>query len=261
MAQTDLVVHLLIEFRRLAARPQRIFAPGPGFINNLLTKKAHHVRIYLPPDANCLLSTVDHCLTSTDKINLVIASKQRMPQWLKIQEAVDHCRRGATVWRWASIDEGEDPDVVLCAAGVYPTNEVMAAAALLREELPALRVRVVNVTDLLILELESFHPHGLTQEDFADLFTSDRPVIFNFHGYPSAVKQLIFSRPALTRFQVNGYIEEGTTTTPFDLFVQNRASRYHVVMQAARVGAEFNAEVAAQAESIVSRYERKLTEH
>jgi xylulose-5-phosphate/fructose-6-phosphate phosphoketolase len=234
---------------------------GPGFINNLLTKKADHVRIYLPPDANCLLSTVDHCLTSKDKINLVIASKQPMPQWLSVDEAIDHCSRGATIWRWASSNNGERPDVVLAAAGVYPTNEVMAAAALLRVELPALRVRVVNVTDLLILEPESFHPHGLTQGTFDELFTADRPVIFNFHGYPAAVKQLLFDRPAFGRFQVNGYIEEGTTTTPFDLFVQNRASRYHVVMQAARAAEKFNPQVAAQVEAVVSRYERKLAEH
>lgn len=234
---------------------------GPGFINNLLTKKANHVRIYLPPDTNCLLSTVDHCLTSKDKINLVIASKQKMPQWLNVDEASEHCRRGASVWRWASTNDGEDPEIVLAAAGVYPTNEVMAAAHLLREELPNLRVRVVNVTDLLILEADSNHPHGLAPEAFEKLFTVDKPVIFNFHGYPSAVKQLLFERPNLQRFQINGYIEEGTTTTPFDLFVLNRASRYHVVMQAARAAAKSNAEVAAQVERIISRYEGKLKEH
>jgi xylulose-5-phosphate/fructose-6-phosphate phosphoketolase len=234
---------------------------GPGFIDNLLTKKAQHVRIYLPPDTNCLLSTVDHCLTSKDKINLVFASKQLMPQWLSVEDAAEHCRRGATVWRWASTADGEGPEVVLAAAGVYPTGEVMAAAWLLREELPDLRVRVVNVTDLLILEEDSFHPHGLTQAAFDELFTSDKSVIFNFHGYPMAVKQLLFDRPALARFRINGYIEEGTTTTPFDLFVQNRASRYHVLMQAVRAAAESNARVAARADDILARYERKLKEH
>jgi xylulose-5-phosphate/fructose-6-phosphate phosphoketolase len=234
---------------------------GPGFINNLLTKKAQHVRIYLPPDSNCLLSTIDHCLTSTDKINLVIASKQMMPQWLAIEDAADHCRRGASIWRWASTDNGENPDVVLAAAGVYPTNEIMAAAHLLREELPELRVRVVNVTDLLILEHDSFHPHGLTQEAFDALFTSDSPVIFNFHGYPVAVKQLLFNRSGFSRFQINGYIEEGTTTTPFDLFVQNRASRYHVLMQAVRATSTNNAQVADKADGIIDRYEKKLVEH
>jgi xylulose-5-phosphate/fructose-6-phosphate phosphoketolase len=218
---------------------------GPGFINNLLTKKARHVRIYLPPDTNCLLSTIDHCLTSTDKIILVIASKQPMPQWLSMPEADEHCRNGASIWRWASTREGEEPEVVLASAGVYPTQEVMAAAWLLRREVPGLRVRVVNVTDLLILEPESHHPHGLTQAAFEGLFTRDKPVIFNFHGYPEAVEQLLFHRlGAFPRFQINGYIEEGTTTTPFDLFVQNRASRYHVLMQAVRAAAGSSAHVA-----------------
>jgi xylulose-5-phosphate/fructose-6-phosphate phosphoketolase len=234
---------------------------GPGFIDNLLTKKARHVRIYLPPDTNCLLSTIDHCLTSTDKINLVIASKQPMPQWLPVEEAAEHCRRGASVWRWASTNDGEDPEVVLAAAGVYPTHEVMAAARLLREDLAGLRVRVVNVTDLLILERDSHHPHGLGQEAFDRLFTGDRPVVFNFHGYPTAVKQLLFDRPVFPRFQVNGYIEEGTTTTPFDLFVQNRASRYHVAMQAVRAAAKSNTRVAGQADQVLARYEGKLKEH
>lgn len=234
---------------------------GPGFINNLLTKKSEHVRVYLPPDTNCLLSTIDHCLTSTDKINLVIASKQQMPQWLSIGDAIEHCRAGASVWRWASTNDGERPDVVLAAAGVYPTNETIAAAALLRAELPMLRVRVVNVTDLLILEMDSHHPHGLTESVFTDLFTADRPVIFNFHGYPGAVKQLLFDRPALSRFQINGYIEEGTTTTPFDLLVRNRASRYHIVMQAVRAAAPFSQAVATQVKVTESRYARKLTEH
>jgi xylulose-5-phosphate/fructose-6-phosphate phosphoketolase len=232
---------------------------GPGFINNLLTKKAKHVRIYLPPDTNCLLSTINHCLTSTDKINLVIASKQQMPQWLPVGEADEHCRKGATIWRWASTFDGQHPDVVLAASGVYPTNELMAAAQLLRKELPNLRVRVVNVTDLLILQPDSLHPHGLTPEAFEDLFTADKPVIFNFHGYPVAVKQLLFDRPAFARFQINGYIEEGTTTTPFDLCVQNLASRYHVVMQAVRAVAGFNFNV--EADAIASRYEEKLAEH
>jgi xylulose-5-phosphate/fructose-6-phosphate phosphoketolase len=151
--------------------------------------------------------------------------------------------------------------VVLAGAGVYPTQEVMAAAWLLRRELPGLRVRVVNVTDLLILEPDTLHPHGLTQADFEGLFTSRKPVIFDFHGYPSAVKQLLFERPAFPRFQVNGYIEEGTTTTPFDLFVQNRASRYDVLMQAVRAAAESDARVSARADGILARYEGKLREH
>jgi xylulose-5-phosphate/fructose-6-phosphate phosphoketolase len=144
--------------------------------------------------------------------------------------------RGQPIWRWASTFDGHNPDMVLAGAGVYPTNEIMGAAQLLRKELPNLRVRVVNVTDLLILQPDNFHPHGLTPEAFDDLFTSDKPVVFDFHGYPGAVKQLLFDRPAVPRFLINGYIEERTTTTPFDLCVQNLASRYHVVMQAVRCG-------------------------
>jgi xylulose-5-phosphate/fructose-6-phosphate phosphoketolase len=233
----------------------------PGFLNTLLNKKAQHVRIYLPPDTNCLLSTIDHCLTSTDKINLVIASKQPMPQWLSIEDADAHARAGASVWRWASTADGEQPDVVLAGAGVYPTAEVLAAAGLLRRELSELRVRVVNVTDLLILESDSYHPHGLTAERFAELFTPDRPVVFNFHGYPSAVKQLLWERPLHERFVVNGYREEGTTTTPFSLLVMNGVDRYHVLIQAVRAGARTNPAVAAKGDVVIQRYERKLAEH
>jgi xylulose-5-phosphate/fructose-6-phosphate phosphoketolase len=233
----------------------------PGFINTLLNKKAQHVRVYLPPDANSLLSTIDHCLTSTDKINLVIASKQPMPQWLPVEEADAHCRAGASVWEWASTDGGAAPDVVLACSGVYPTAEVLAATGLLRRELPELRVRMVNVTDLLILELDSYHPHGLSPERFDDLFTPDRPVVFNFHGYPSAVKQLLWERPRHERFVINGYREEGTTTTPFALLAMNGVDRYHVLMQAVRAGAPRNPAVAAKADGVVHRYERKLAEH
>ncbi|HET6574404.1 MAG TPA: phosphoketolase family protein [Fimbriiglobus sp.] len=224
----------------------------PGFINTLLNKKARNVRIYLPPDANCLLSTVDHCLTSLDKINLVIASKQPMPQWLTADEAAEHCKYGASVWRWASTFDGDRPDVVLACCGVYPTAEVLAAAWLLRRELPELRVRVVNVTDLLILELDSYHPHGLSPEQYDVLFTADRPVVFNFHGYPSAVKQLLFERPRKRRFTINGYIEEGTTTTPFTLLAVNGVDRYTVAAQAVRA--------AGRADEVAGRLERKRAE-
>lgn len=235
---------------------------GPGFINNLLTRKAQQARIYLPPDTNCLLSTVDHCLTSTDKINLVIASKQSMPQWLSIEDAIEHCRLGASIWRWASTANGENPDIVLAAAGVYLTAEVMAAAALLRQEWPELRVRVVNVTDLLILEPNTYHPHGLSQAKFDELFTADRPVIFNFHGYPGAVKQLLFNRAdAANRFQINGYIEEGTTTTPFDMMVVNKASRFHIIIQTAQAVALNNPAQANRAQALIAQYENKLAEH
>ena len=233
---------------------------GPGFINNLLTRKAEQARVYLPPDTNCLLSTVDHCLTSTNKINLVIASKQKMPQWLTMDEAIEHCRRGASVWDWASTDEGNNPHVVLTGIGVYPMAEVMAAVKILREELPELRVRVVNVTDLLILEPNNSHPHGLSEEAFEALFTGDKPVILNFHGYPGAVKQLLYNRPGARRFQINGYLEEGTTTTPFDLMVRNRVSRFHLVLQAL-VASELTPELQTQSVLLQTKMNEKLAEH
>lgn len=234
---------------------------SPGFINAVLNKKAQVARIYLPPDANCLISTVDHCLRSTEYVNLVVANKQPMPQWLSMSDAVAHCRAGASVWQWASIDDGINPDVVLVGIGDNPTLEVMAAAQILRAEMPELRVRVVNVTDLLVLEHESLHPHGLDDEMFEALFTADRPVIINFHGYPSAVKQLLFGRPRLERFRINGYQEEGTTTTPFDMNVRNGTSRYHLIMQAIRLTAAHNLYVAARASERVHHYEYVLRDH
>ncbi len=232
---------------------------GPGFINNLLNKKAKNVRVYLPPDTNCLLSTMNHCLTSTDKINLVIASKQEMPQWLTMDEAIEHCRSGASIWQWAgTAAPGEEPDVVLAGAGVYPMAEVMGAAWLLRRDLPRLKTRVVNVTDLLILERDTTHPHGLKQSEFDHLFGADRSVIFNFHGYPSAVKQLIFDRDCASRFTVNGYLEEGTTTTPFSLLNQNGVDRYTVAMQALDAASRVNPQVAAAADDLINRYRHEL---
>jgi len=232
----------------------------PGFINTLLNKKARNVRVYLPPDANCLLSTIDHCMTSLDKINLVIASKQPMPQWLTAAEAADHCRDGASVWGWASTAGGADPDVVLACSGVYPTTEALAAAWHLRRELPELRLRLVNITDLLILELDSYHPHGLGPEQFDDLFPPDRPVVYNFHGYPSAVKQLLFARPHIHRFEVNGYEEEGTTTTPFSLLAANRVDRYTVLAQLVLAAARRSPAVASRADEVIGSAERKRTE-
>jgi xylulose-5-phosphate/fructose-6-phosphate phosphoketolase len=234
---------------------------GPGFINNLLTKKGHTYRIYLPPDANSLLSTMDHCLRSTDYINLVIAGKQPMPQWLSLDEAVEHCRLGASIWRWASTNGGEDPQIVLAACGDNLTMETIAAAQLLREEEPGWRVRVVNVTDLMTLGIPQKYPHGLSQDRFQRLFPLECPVIFNFHGYTAAIKQLCWERPGNERFDVNGFREEGSTTTPFDMQVRNRTSRYHVVIQAAETLARRHPAVAARAEEIVRRYEGRLREH
>ncbi len=234
---------------------------SPGFINTILNKKPGLLRVYLPPDANCLISTVDHCLRSKNYVNLVIANKAPMPQWLSMPDAIAHCRAGASVWQWASIDDGVDPDVVLVGIGDSPTLEVMAAAHILRSEMPELRVRVVNVTDLLVLEEESEHPHGLDAEMFAALFTLDRPVIINFHGYPSAVKQLLFGRPNIHRFRINGYREEGTTTTPFDMSVRNGTSRFHLILQAIRMAVAHNSRVAARASERVHHYEYVLADH
>ena len=234
---------------------------GPGFINNLLTKKGETYRIYLPPDANSLLSTMDHCLRSTNYINVVIAGKQPMPQWLTMEEAIEHCRLGASVWRWASSHEGEDPEIVLAACGDNLTMEALAAAAILRERAPDWRVRVVNVTDLLALGIPQKYPHGFDEDRFQRLFPLDVPVVFNFHGYTAAIKQLCWERPGSQRFDVNGYREEGSTTTPFDMMVRNRTSRYHLVIQAAQKIAKRRPSTAARAEEIVREHERKLREH
>jgi xylulose-5-phosphate/fructose-6-phosphate phosphoketolase len=230
---------------------------GPGFINSLLTKKGSIVRIYLPPDANTLVSTLNHCLASTGYINLVIATKQPLPQWLTMEEAIAHNDAGASIWAWAGQGDAEQPDVVLAGAGNVPTIEVLAAAKLLREELPELAVRVVNVVDLLVLDSVAGHPHRMDDEEFARLFTANCPVIFNFHGYPSAIHQLIYKRSHPQRFHVRGYVEEGTTTTPFDMLARNQTSRYHILMEALRRVSGFS----SRAAPIIERYERKLREH
>ena len=231
---------------------------SPGFINSLLNKKGDIMRVYLPPDANCLLSTIDHCLGGVDHVNLIIANKNPMPCWLTMEESIAHCRAGASIWPWASTDGGAEPDVVLVGIGDVVTMEVMAAADILRRELPALRLRVVNITDLLILEKDTDHPHGLDAALFDALFTADAPVIVNFHGYPSAVKQLLFGRGVGPRFTINGYREEGTTTTPFDMLVRNGASRFHLVAQAIRAAAPRNPRVAIHASERVLHYEYLL---
>ncbi len=200
----------------------------PGFIDHVLNKKADIVRVYLPPDANCLLSVTDHCLRSRNYVNVVVAGKHAMPQWLTMDEAVIHCTEGIGIWRWASNDQDGEPDVVLAACGDTPTLEILATASLLREHLPALKVRVVNVVDLMRLQPASEHPHGLDEADFDSLFTRDKPVVFAFHGYPSLVHRLTHGR-ANRQFHVHGYEEEGTITTAFDMRVQNELDRFHLV--------------------------------
>jgi xylulose-5-phosphate/fructose-6-phosphate phosphoketolase len=202
----------------------------PGFIDHVVNKKAEIVRVYLPPDANCLLSVADHCLRSRNYVNVVVAGKQPALNYLTMDEAIAHCTRGLGIWPWASSDDGGEPDVVLACAGDIPTLEVVAAAALLREHLPALRVRVVNVVDLMRLQPESEHPHGLSDREFNALFTNAKPVIFAYHGYPTLIHRLTYRRANHDNIHVRGYKEEGTTTTPFDMVMLNDLDRYHLVM-------------------------------
>jgi xylulose-5-phosphate/fructose-6-phosphate phosphoketolase len=207
---------------------------GPGLIDVMLSKKAEITRIYLPPDANCLLAVADHCLRSRDYVNLIVIDKQPQLQWLALDEAIEHCTRGASAWAWAGNCDGAEPDVVLACAGDVPTLETIAAAWWLRHHAPELRVRVVNVVDLMGLYPPDVHPHGLQDDAFRALFTADAPVIFAFHGYPRAVHDLLHGRPEPRRFHVRGYCEEGTTTTPFDMVVRNGMSRYHLCIEAIR---------------------------
>jgi xylulose-5-phosphate/fructose-6-phosphate phosphoketolase len=202
----------------------------PGFIDHVVNKKAEIIRVYLPPDANCLLSVGDHCLRSRDYVNVIVAGKQPALDYLTIDEAVAHCTRGLGIWPWASNDDGEDPDVVLACAGDTPTLEALAAGAILRERLPELRVRFVNVVDLMRLQDEHEHPHGLSDAQFDALFTADRPVIFAYHGYPWLIHRLTYRRTNHRNLHVRGYKEEGTTTTPFDMVMLNDMDRYHLVI-------------------------------
>jgi xylulose-5-phosphate/fructose-6-phosphate phosphoketolase len=202
----------------------------PGFIDHVVNKKAEIVRVYLPPDTNTLLSTVDHCLRSRDYINVVVAGKQPALAYLSMDDAVLHCARGLGIWEWASNDGDELPDVVMACAGDIPTLETLAAVAILRERVPNLRVRVVNVVDLMRLESDTEHPHGLPDAQFDALFTPDRPVVFAYHGYPWLIHRLTYRRTNHTNFHVRGYKEEGTTTTPFDMVMMNDLDRYHLVM-------------------------------
>ena len=201
----------------------------PGFLNVVVNKKAEIIRVYLPPDTNCLLSVADHCLRSRDYVNVIVAGKQPSLDFLTMDEAVLHCARGAGIWEWASNDGG-DPDVVLACCGDIPTLETLAAVDLIRRHLPGLKVRVVNVVDLMVLQPPSEHPHGLTDREFDTLFTEDRPVVFAFHGYPWLIHRLAYRRTNHRNLHVRGYKEEGTVTTPFDMVMMNDLDRYHLVM-------------------------------
>ena len=202
----------------------------PGFIDHVANKKADVIRIYLPPDANTLLSVTDHCLKSRNYVNVVVAGKQPSPQWLDMDAAVNHCAAGLGIWRWASNDQGAEPDVVMACCGDVPTLETMAAVKLLREHLPQLRVRVVNIVNLMKLQPHTEHPHGLTDKEFDAIFTRSKPVIFAYHGYPTLIHRLTYRRTNHENLHVRGYKEEGTTTTPFDMVVLNDMDRFHLVM-------------------------------
>jgi len=201
----------------------------PGFIDHVVNKKAEIVRVYLPPDANCLLSVMDHCFRSKHYVNVVVAGKHPAPQWLPMEEAVIHCAKGIGIWAWASNDIDAEPDVVMACAGDVPTLETLAAVSILREKLPNLKIRVVNVVDLMKLQTETAHPHGLKDADFDMLFTKDKPVIFAFHGYPWLIHRLTYNRTNHSNFHVRGYKEEGTITTAFDMTVLNDIDRFHLV--------------------------------
>jgi xylulose-5-phosphate/fructose-6-phosphate phosphoketolase len=237
---------------------------GPGLIDTVLSKKGTVARIYLPPDANCLLSVADHCLRSRDYVNLIVIDKQPQLQWLDMDTARQHAAEGASVWDWAGNEHRGDPDVVLAGAGDIVTMEALAAADLLRQYVPQLEFRVVNVLDLMALFPEDRHPHGMDEGRFVDLFTADTDVVFAFHGYPSAVHHLIHGRPDPGRFHVRGYEEEGTTTTPFDMVVRNHISRYHLCMEALRrarrapVGGETLVE---HCEDMLRRHHAYVVEH
>ena len=202
----------------------------PGFIDVVMNKKPSVIRVYLPPDANCLLSTADHCLRSRQYVNVIVADKQQHANWLSMDEAIVHCTRGAGIWDWASSDMSGSPDVVMACCGDVPTIETLAAVSLLRTHLPSLKVRMVNVVDLMRLQPPSEHPHGMSDAEFDALFTVDRPVIFAYHGYPMLIHRLTYRRHGHDNLHVRGYKEEGTTTTPFDMVMLNDLDRFHLVM-------------------------------
>jgi xylulose-5-phosphate/fructose-6-phosphate phosphoketolase len=230
----------------------------PGFVDLVVNKKADIVRLYLAPDANCLLWVADHCLRTYDRINVIVAGKQPAPQWLSMDQAVRHCDVGIGIWDWASNDpDGSEPDVVMACAGDVPTLETIAAVSLLRKHLPELKIRVVNVVDLMTLQPKDEHPHGISDTDFDGLFTLDRPVIFAYHGYPYLIHRLTYKRKNHANMHVRGYIEEGTTTTPFDMVVLNRLDRFHLAMDAI----ERIPGLASKAAHVTQHFRDTLIEH
>ncbi len=229
----------------------------PGFIDHVANKKADVIRIYLPPDANTLLSVTDHCLRSRNYVNVIVAGKQSAPQWLDMDAAIMHCTAGIGIWDWASNDKGGEPDVVMACAGDVPTMETLAAVDLIHHHLPHLKVRVINVVDLMKLQPPSEHPHGLSDKEFDALFTTDKPIIFAFHGYPWLIHRLTYRRTNHKNLHVRGYKEEGTTTTPFDMVVLNDLDRYHLVWDVI----DRLPGLAAQAASVKQAVHDKRIEH
>ena len=203
----------------------------PGFLDHVANKKADVVRMYLPPDANCLLSCFDHCIKSRNYVNVIVASKHPRPQWLTMEQAVKHCTQGIGIWQWASTDEGQEPDLVMACCGDTPTLETLAAVTILRDAFPELKIRVINVVDLMRLQADTQHPHGMSDQEYDLLFTKDKPILFAFHGYPSLIHELTYKRTN-KNLHVRGYIEEGTITTPFDMRVLNKLDRFNLVMSA-----------------------------
>lgn len=230
----------------------------PGFIDHVVNKKADIVRVYLPPDANTLLCVADHCLKTWDRINVIVAGKQPAPQWLNLEAAQKHCAAGMEIWHWAgTVAEGEAPDVVMACAGDVPTMETLAAVDLLRDYFPDLRIQVVNVVDLMALQTEEQHPHGLSDEAFDAIFTADKPVIFAFHGYPSLIHRLTYPRNNHGNFHVRGFMEEGTTTTPFDMTVMNELDRFHLAQEAIVRTPSLH----GKADAVLDELAEKIAEH
>lgn len=228
----------------------------PGFMDHIANKKADVVRLYLPPDANCLLSCMDHCLKTKNYVNVIIASKHPRPQWLSMDQAIKHCTQGIGIWEWASNDQGKEPDLIMACAGETPTLETLAAVSILNEEIPELKIRVINVVDLFKLQPSYCHPHGLTDEQYDLLFTTDKPIIFNFHGYPTLIHELTYHRHN-RNIKVEGYREEGTITTPFDMRVQNDIDRFHLVQDAIMMLPQYQTTLA----SLYQKMSDKLVEH
>lgn len=228
----------------------------PGFIDHVVNKKADIVRVYLPPDANCLLSVANHCLRTRNYVNVIVASKHPTPQWLTMDEAIVHCSKGIGIWQWASNDQGAEPDIIMACSGNTPTLEVLAAVSIVREHLPEVKVRVVNVVDLMRLQSDTTHPHGLNDKDYDSLFTKDRPIIFAYHGYQSLIHQLTYRR-SNRNLHVRGYKEEGTITTAFDIRVQNELDRFHLVKDVV----DYVPDLSSKGTYLKEMMDNKLIEH